>query len=116
MAVLDVLEREALQANASRMGGLLRARLHSLARTHELIGDVRGAGLFIGVDLVRDRTTRKPASAEADAVVNSMREAGVLIGLDGPDANVLKIRPPLVFDETHVELLADALDGVLEAI
>jgi 4-aminobutyrate aminotransferase-like enzyme len=116
MAVLDVLEREALQANASRMGGLLRARLHSLAHTHELIGDVRGAGLFIGVDLVRDRTTREPATAEADAVANRMRDAGVLIGLDGPDANVLKIRPPLVFGETHVELLADALDGALRAI
>jgi len=116
MAVLDVLEREALQANASRMGGLLRARLHSLAHTHELIGDVRGAGLFIGVDLVRDRATREPASAEAEAVANRMRGAGVLVGLDGPDANVLKIRPPLVFDETHVVLLADALDDALRAI
>ena len=116
LSVLDVLEREALQANASRMGGLLRARLRSLAHTHELIGDVRGAGLFIGVDLVRDRATREPASAEADSVANRMREAGVLIGLDGPDANVLKIRPPLVLDETHVELLADTLDRVLRAI
>jgi len=116
LAVLDVLEREALQANASRMGVLLRARLRSLAHTHVLIGDVRGAGLFIGVDLVRDRATREPATAEADAVANRMRDAGVLIGLDGPDANVLKIRPPLVFDETHVELLADTLDGALRAI
>jgi len=116
LAVLDVLEREALQANASRMGGLLRARLRRLAHTHELVGDVRGAGLFIGVDLVRDRATREPATAAADAVANRMRDAGVLIGLDGPDANVLKIRPPLVFDESHVELLADALDGALRAI
>ena len=98
------------------MGGLLRERLRSLARTHALIGDVRGAGLFIGVDLVRDRATREPATAEADAVANRMRDAGVLIGLDGPDGNVLKIRPPLVFDETHVELLVDGLDGALQAI
>jgi 4-aminobutyrate aminotransferase-like enzyme len=72
--------------------------------------------LFIGVDLVRDRATREPATAEAGAVVNWMRDAGVLIGIDGPNANVLKIRPPLVFDETHAEQLTDALDGALRTI
>jgi len=116
LAVLDVIEQEELQANASRVGALLRSRLSSLADKHTLIGDVRGAGLFIGVDLVRDRATREPATAEAGAVVNWMRDAGVLIGIDGPNANVLKIRPPLVFDETHAEQLTDALDGALRTI
>jgi 4-aminobutyrate aminotransferase-like enzyme len=116
LAVLDVLEEEGLQANARRVGALLRSRLIHLAEKHPLIGDVRGAGLFIGVELVRDRTTLEPATAEADAVVNKMREAGVLVGVDGPNANVLKIRPPLVFDETHAEQLVDALDAALGAI
>jgi 4-aminobutyrate aminotransferase-like enzyme len=116
LAVLDVIEQEELQANASRVGALLRSRLSSLADKHTLIGDVRGAGLFIGVDLVRNRATREPATAEADAVLNRMRDAGVLIGIDGPNANVLKIRPPMVFDETHAEQLTDALDGALRAI
>jgi 4-aminobutyrate aminotransferase-like enzyme/Ser/Thr protein kinase RdoA (MazF antagonist) len=116
LAVLDVMEREELQANAARVGGLLRARLSALADEHALIGDVRGAGLFIGVELVRHRTTLEPATTETDAVVNRMRDAGVLVGIDGPNANVIKIRPPLVFDETHAEQLTDALDAALRAI
>jgi 4-aminobutyrate aminotransferase-like enzyme len=114
--VLDVLERERLQANARRVGALLHSRLTRLAERHPLIGDVRGAGLFIGVELVRDRTTLEPATAEAGRVINRMRDAGVLIGLDGPSANVLKIRPPLAFDESHAEQLVDALDAALGVI
>jgi 4-aminobutyrate aminotransferase-like enzyme len=116
LAVLDVLEQEGLQANARRVGALLHSRLTRLSDRHPLIGDVRGAGLFIGVELVRDRTTLKPATAEAGRVINRMRDAGVLIGLDGPNSNVLKIRPPLAFDETHAEQLADALDAALMGI
>jgi 4-aminobutyrate aminotransferase-like enzyme len=116
LAVLDVLEKEGLQANARHVGALLRARLIELAEKHPLIGDVRGAGLFIGVELVRDRTTLEPATEETDAVANRMRDAGVLVGIDGPNLNVFKIRPPLVFDETHAEQLVDALDAALEAI
>jgi 4-aminobutyrate aminotransferase-like enzyme/Ser/Thr protein kinase RdoA (MazF antagonist) len=116
LAVLDVLEQEGLQANARRVGALLHSRLTRLSDRHPLIGDVRGAGLFIGVELVRDRTTLEPATAEAGRVINRMRDAGVLIGLDGPNSNVLKIRPPLVFDETHAEQLADALDAALMGI
>jgi len=116
LAVLDVLEQEGLQANARRVGALLHSRLTRLSDRHPLIGDVRGAGLFIGVELVRDRTTREPATAEAGRVINRMRDAGVLIGLDGPNSNVLKIRPPLAFDETHAEQLSDALDAALGGI
>ncbi len=116
LAVLDVLEQEKLQARAARVGAHLRFQLETLAEKHPLIGDVRGAGLFIGVELVRDRTTLQPATAEADAVVNRMRDAGVLVGIDGPHANVLKIRPPLVFNETHAQQLTDAFDHSLRAI
>jgi 4-aminobutyrate aminotransferase-like enzyme len=84
-----------------------------LSDTHEAIGDVRGSGLFIGVDLVRNRETREPAPEHARRVMNGMREAGVLIGIDGPTANVLKIRPPMPIQEAHADLLVAALDAEL---
>jgi 4-aminobutyrate aminotransferase-like enzyme len=113
LAVLDVLEREGLQANAERVGKYLKAKLAELGERHVAIGDVRGAGLFIGVDLVRDRETREPATDLAGSVADGMREAGVLIGIDGPAANVLKIRPPMPFQEEHADLLVAALDAQL---
>ena len=116
LAVLDVLEREGLQERAARVGTQLRSQIGDLAGRHLLIGEVRGAGLFIGVDLVRDRSTLEPAADEAAAIVNRMRDLGVLVGIDGPHANVLKIRPPLVFDEDHALQLTDALDQALQKI
>jgi 4-aminobutyrate aminotransferase-like enzyme/Ser/Thr protein kinase RdoA (MazF antagonist) len=113
LAVLDVLEDEQLQAQAFRVGAQLRSELEALAQKHSLIGDVRGAGLFIGVELVNDHTTLEPATAAADAVVNHMRDNGVLVGIDGPHGNVVKIRPPLVFDETHAGRLIAAFDRAL---
>jgi len=116
LAVLDVLEQEGLQERAARVGAKLRSQIEKLAGQHPLIGEVRGAGLFIGVELVRDRSTLEPAAKEAAAVVNRMRELGVLVGVEGPYANVLKIRPPLVFDENHALQLTDALDRALREI
>jgi len=113
MAVLDVLERERLQANALATGRHLKARLEALARRHELIGDVRGEGLFLGVELVRDRATLEPATAEAGDIVNLMREAGVLLSTDGPLDNVIKIKPPMVFGVREADILADELDRAL---
>ena len=116
LAVLDVLEREGLQACAARVGAKLRSQIEKLAEQHSLIGEVRGAGLFIGVELVRDHSTLEPAAKETAAVVNRMRELGVLVGIEGPRSNVLKIRPPLVFDENHALQLKDALDQALREI
>jgi len=116
LAVLDVLEQEGLQESAARVGAQLRSQIEKLARQYPLIGDVRGAGLFIGVDLVRDPSTLEPATEEATTIVNRMRDLGVLVGIDGPHANVLKIRPPLVFDESHAFQLSDALDQALREI
>ena len=116
LAVLDVLEQEGLQERAARVGAQLRSQIEKLARQHPLIGDVRGAGLFIGVELVRDRSTLEPATEEAAAIVNRMRDLGVLVGVDGPHANVLKIRPPLVFDESHALQLTEALDRAIREI
>jgi 4-aminobutyrate aminotransferase-like enzyme/Ser/Thr protein kinase RdoA (MazF antagonist) len=116
LAVLDVIEREGLRENARKVGAHLRAGLDALAKERSLIGDVRGAGLFAGVELVRDRATLEPAEAEARAVMNHMRDAGVLVGLEGPLDNVLKIRPPLVFTEANADQLLEALDRALAAM
>jgi 4-aminobutyrate aminotransferase-like enzyme/Ser/Thr protein kinase RdoA (MazF antagonist) len=112
-AVLDALEEEQLQANALRVGGQLLDALRGLMDRHPLVGDVRGSGLFLGVELVRDRGTLEPASDEAAYVTNRLRELGVLTGTDGPYHNVLKIRPPLVFTATDADLLVATLDEVL---
>ncbi|MCH7643893.1 MAG: aminotransferase class III-fold pyridoxal phosphate-dependent enzyme [Myxococcales bacterium] len=116
LAVLDVLEREKLRENADRVGAYLRSGLESLADRHRLIGDVRGAGLFVGVELVRDRKTLEPAREETHAIVNGMREDGVLVGIEGAHRNVLKMRPPLVFSEANADQLIASLDRALEAI
>ncbi|MGJ7580375.1 aspartate aminotransferase family protein [Variovorax sp. RHLX14] len=113
MAVMDVIEREGLAENAQRVGAYLRGRLRELTVRHPLIGDVRGAGLFVGVELVTDREAKTPATAETVRIVNGMRERGVLLSGTGEHANILKIRPPLVFSEGNADLLVETLDGVL---
>ena len=113
LAVLDVLEEEGLQDRAWRVGEHLIEGLRRLQQRHALIGDVRGSGLFLGVELVRDRTTLEPAPEEAAYVVERLRERGVLTGTDGPHHNVLKLRPPLVFTEEDADLFLGSLDDVL---
>ena len=113
LAVLDVLEEEELVRNAAETGEYLRAGLEQLAASHESIGDVRGRGLMLGVELVRDRDTRDPDPGFAKAVVDGLRERGVLVSRTGKADSALKIRPPLVFDRTHADLLLVRLDEVL---
>ncbi|MBW8724633.1 MAG: aspartate aminotransferase family protein [Inquilinus limosus] len=113
MAVLDVIESEGLVANARDTGAFLRQGLQDLAARHPAIGDVRGAGLFLGVELVRDRATREPDGALAARVVNGLRRRRVLVSSCGRNGNVLKLRPPLVFGREHAEILVDALDRTL---
>ena len=112
-AVLDVLRDEELQSHGLRVGHRLLDGLHVLARRHEVVGDVRGSGLFLGVELVRDRETLEPATREATRVSNRMREEGILLGTDGPHHNVIKIRPPMPFDESDGDRLVETLDRVL---
>lgn len=111
--VLDVIEREGLRENARGVGDYLMTRLRELGDRHALIGDVRGNGLFIGVELVTDREERTPAGSEAGYVANRMRETGVLLSTDGPGHNVLKIKPPLCFDSSDADFLAHSLHQVL---
>jgi 4-aminobutyrate aminotransferase-like enzyme/Ser/Thr protein kinase RdoA (MazF antagonist) len=113
LAVLDIIEEQELLANAAEVGAHLRQGLEGLKSTHSTIGDVRGPGLLIGVELVRGAATRDPAGSEAAVIMNAMRERGVLIGSTGRAGNVLKIRPPLVFSIGHAELLVSTLEGVL---
>lgn len=112
--VLDIVDDEGLMENARLMGDNLLAGLRSLAEKHDLIGDVRGYGLFIGVDLVTDRDSREPATEVADYVKNRMRDHRILVGCEGPADNILKIRPPLTIDAEGVEMILCILDQVLE--
>jgi 4-aminobutyrate aminotransferase-like enzyme/Ser/Thr protein kinase RdoA (MazF antagonist) len=114
LAVLDVLEEEKLQANALRVGEYFIRKLKKLQNRYELIGDVRGSGLFLGVDFVRDRATREPASEQAAYIANRLRDCGILTGTDGPHHNVIKLRPPLMFSEANADLFAATLDSILE--
>jgi 4-aminobutyrate aminotransferase-like enzyme len=113
LAVLDVLRDEGLQEHARKVGERMLAGLRPLVERHELVGDVRGSGLFLGVELVRDRRTLEPAAAEASYVANRLREVGILLGTDGPFHNVVKIRPPMPFDDEDADVLVQALDRVL---
>jgi 4-aminobutyrate aminotransferase-like enzyme len=113
LAVLDVLEDEQLQAHAQRVGAHLLARLRPLVDESPLVGDVRGAGLFVGVELVRNRDTLEPAPTEASDVVNRLRDEGILIGTDGPHHNVLKIRPPMPFTIEDADVLASTLASIV---
>ena len=113
-AVLDVLEKEHLQENALRIGNHLMAELRTLQPRHRLIGDVRGSGLFLGLDLVQNRETRQPATGQASYVVNRLRDRGILTGTDGPHHNVIKLRPPLIFSEADADLFIAMLDSVLQ--
>jgi 4-aminobutyrate aminotransferase-like enzyme len=100
-------------ANAAAVGSYLRRGLVALAGRHPLIGDVRGEGLLLGVELVDDQQTRAPAAGQARRVTEAIRERGILLGATGPAGNVLKIRPPLVFQREHADLVLQTLDDVL---
>lgn len=112
-AVLDIVDDEGLQANALRMGKRAFEGLARLQQKHTVIGDVRGIGLFIGVAIVNDQLHRTPATDIAAYVVNRLREHRILAGLEGPNNNVLKIRPPLTIDANDVDQLIETLDVIL---
>jgi len=112
-AVLDVIEDEGLQENARRVGEQLKHDLTGLMVRHPIIGDVRGLGLFIGIELVQERQTLAPAVAEAAYIVERMKEQGILLSIDGPLHNVLKLKPPIVFDEENGRMLVETLDRIL---
>ena len=112
-AVLNVIEEEGLQQNAKDVGKYLKSLLNELKEKHSLIGDVRGHGLFLGVELVRNLESLDPADKETDQIVNAMKEKGILISSDGPDHNIIKIKPPLVFNRENALFFTETLDEIL---
>lgn len=115
LAVLEVLEGEGLMQNALAVGNYLQQALRQLGQRHAIIKEVRGAGLFVGVELV-DCVSGMPSTAAASEFVNAMRERHVLLSATGPYGNILKIRPPLVFSRANVDHLVQTADAVLSEI
>jgi alanine-glyoxylate transaminase/(R)-3-amino-2-methylpropionate-pyruvate transaminase len=110
IAVLDIIEEDGLQENSRVVGGRFKAGLEKLQRSHQLIGDVRGMGLMLGVELVRDRGTKEPAKEETIDVLEAGREHGILFGKGGLDGNVLRIKPPMCITAADVDYALDVLD------
>ncbi len=114
LAVLRVLEEEGLQENARLVGEQLLTGLRQLADQHPILGDVRGLGLFLGAVCVRDRATQEPAAEQARHIVHLMRDDGILLSTDGPLHEVIKIKPPLVFQTEDADFLLQRLDSALQ--
>ena len=113
LAVLDVIEDEGLQEHAHRVGHQLSDGLRALMGRHSAVGDVRGLGLFLGIEIVSDREGRTPQAGAAKYVVERMKDHGILLSTDGPDNNVIKIKPPLVFDGGDADRVVEVMDRVL---
>jgi alanine-glyoxylate transaminase/(R)-3-amino-2-methylpropionate-pyruvate transaminase len=116
LATLEVIDAESIQANALRVGAHLKGRLLELQERHALIGEVRGLGLMLGVELVRDRETKEPATAETVRVLELAKERGLVIGKGGLSGNVVRIKPPMCITKADADFLADCLDEVLELV
>lgn len=116
MAVLDVIRDEKLMENAADVGRYAKAGLAALAEKHAIIGDIRGAGLFFGAELVLDRSEKTPAADVATRVINEMRERGVLMGKLGIHQCSTKIRPPMPFSKQNADLMLETLDDVLAGL
>jgi alanine-glyoxylate transaminase / (R)-3-amino-2-methylpropionate-pyruvate transaminase len=114
-AVLQVIDREKLQENALQVGNLLLAGFNRLAKKHNLIGEVRGKGLMLGIELVKDRVTKEPATEECARIHETARDLGLLLGKGGLFANTLRIKPPLCLTRLDAEFLVDVLDAAFSA-
>lgn len=114
IAVLDVISEERLQQNALCSGSYLLDGLRNVSEKQPLIGDVRGIGLFLGIELVTNRETKEPAAKEATKIINRMKDRGILLSTDGPLHNVIKIKPPMVFSREDADFLISNLNEVLE--
>jgi alanine-glyoxylate transaminase/(R)-3-amino-2-methylpropionate-pyruvate transaminase len=115
-AVLDVIDREKLQANALKIGNQILAGLESLKATHNLIGDVRGKGLLLGIELVKDRGTKEPATSECAHILESCREMGLLLGKGGLYGQTIRFSPPMCIHEQDADFLLDVLDRAISAV
>ena len=113
-AVINIIEEEALQQNALQVGDKLFSMLHELKDKYDLIGDVRGKGLFLGIEIIDGKASSPtPDEKAAKEIVNLMKENGILLSTDGPDHNVIKIKPPMVFNDNNALFLVETLDKIL---
>ena len=115
-AVLQVIEEEGIQANAARIGTLLKSGFDTLERKYDIIGDVRGLGLMLGIELVKDRTSKAPAKEECIRVFERCRELGLLIGKGGLHGNVLRIKPPMCLTAADADFMLDVLDTAFRGL
>ncbi|MEY2410320.1 MAG: hypothetical protein QOF48_2990 [Verrucomicrobiota bacterium] len=115
-AVLEVIDREGLQANSLKIGNYLKSGLSRLAEKHSVIGEVRGLGLMLGVELVKDRKTKEPAKEECIAVFEKARELGLLIGKGGLWGNTLRIKPPMCINTNDADFMLQVLDASLQSV
>jgi 4-aminobutyrate aminotransferase-like enzyme len=115
-AVLDVIEEEALQENAKEVGEFLLSGLRELQKKNPSFGDARGLGLYLGLVCVKEGRGKEPNPALASGIVEAMRERGVLLSVDGPLHDVIKIKPPLVFQKNDAKFLLHCLDSTMREI
>jgi alanine-glyoxylate transaminase / (R)-3-amino-2-methylpropionate-pyruvate transaminase len=115
-AVLEVIERENLQANSLRVGGFILAGLEKLKAKHNIIGDVRGKGLLLGLELVKDRASKEPAKSECAQVVETCRDLGLLVGKGGLWGQTIRLAPPMIVTQADAQFLLDVLDAALSTI
>jgi len=116
LSVLEIVDEEKLQQRSKTVGGYLRDRLCELQEKHNLIGEVRGLGLMLGVELVKDRRTKVPASQETADIVEKAKQRGLLLGKGGLYGNVLRIKPPMCISRDDCDFLAACLDACLDEV
>lgn len=116
LAVMDVIENERLMQNAQEVGQILMTKLKNLKEKHPLIGDVRGIGFFIGIDLVLDQNSRQPATEETLHIVENLKRNGIILSREGPYDNILKFKPPMCFDRDNADFLVEKLSQALTEV
>ncbi|MDQ3328518.1 MAG: aspartate aminotransferase family protein, partial [Chloroflexota bacterium] len=116
IATIDVLQNDHLVERSATLGAWCKSRLEDMVQQHHIIGEVRGVGLMIGIELVRDRESKQPASAEAVTVRRLCREQGVLLGVGGQEGNVVRIQPPLMIDKLQLDRALEVLEGALRSV
>ncbi|XP_059489588.1 5-phosphohydroxy-L-lysine phospho-lyase [Neocloeon triangulifer] len=116
LAVIETIEKQNLRENATRVGNHLINSLKIMSKKHPVVGDVRGIGLFVGIELVKDQNTREPATEAALYIVKRMKENFILLSADGPHNNVLKLKPPMVFNMDNADHFVKVLDELLPEV
>ena len=115
-AVLEIIDEEGMQENCLHLGNYLLDRFADLEKKHDIIGHVRGKGLMLGIELVKDRATKEPAAAETKKIFEDMKDMGVLVGKGGLHGNVFRIKPPMCWNKGDADFLCDAFDAALSRL